>query len=133
MTTTPAPRGSVQSGWLSFAGFLGIMLGAFNVIEGIIALFKDDYYLTASGDLLVFDFTAWGWIWLIIGAIQILVGLGVLAGQMWARWVGILLAGLAMIGQFAFLAAYPVWAVINITLCVLVIYGLMTPPKGATG
>lgn len=122
----------VRSGWLGFAGMLAIMLGIFNAIEGVIALVREDYFVTAAGDLLVFDYNTWGWIWLVVGIVQVLVGAGIMSGAAWARWTGVLLVALAMIGQFAFLAAYPIWAVINITLCVLVMYGLIAAPKGST-
>ena len=50
-----------------------------------------------------------------------------------ARVVGVILAGLAMIGQFAFLNAHPVWATINIAMLALVVYGLFASPRGAPG
>lgn len=131
MATTSTSHG-VHSGWLSYAGTLGIVLGVFNAIEGLVALFKEDYFVTPGGRLLVFDYNTWGWIWLTVGIVQIAIGAGVLAGRTWARVAGILLAGLAMVGQFAFLGAHPVWSVINIAMCALVIYGLVAPPRDAT-
>ncbi|MFC5180747.1 DUF7144 family membrane protein [Actinomadura harenae] len=132
MATTSAPH-DTHSGWLGFAGVLAVLLGVFNVIDGLVALFNHHYFVNASGHLLVFSYTAWGWIWLILGIIQIAVGAGVLAGQTWARAAGVLFAALVMIGQFAFLAAYPVWSVITIVLAILVIYGLISAPHGARG
>ncbi|TMR08805.1 hypothetical protein ETD86_46230 [Nonomuraea turkmeniaca] len=126
-------RGSGYSGWLGFAGTLVIVLGAFNIIEGFIALFKTYFFVTPSGRLLVWDYTAWGWIWLAIGALQLVIGLSILAGKAWARWTGVVLAGIAMIGHFAFLVAFPLWSVISIGLSALVMYGLIAPPKGAMG
>lgn len=131
-TTTPASRGN-YSGWLGFAGVLGVMLGIFNFIDGLVALFKHSYYMTSSGHLLVFNYTAWGWIWLIFGILQVVVGIGILTGQTWARAAGVLFAALAMIGHIAFLAAFPVWSAISIVLAILVIYGLLTAPHGARG
>lgn len=134
MASTPAQRGSaLDSGWLSFAGLLGVMVGVLNALEGFVALFKEDYFVTPAGRLLVFDYTAWGWFWLVVGLIQLAVGFGILAGKSWARFSGILLASLALIGQFPFLSAFPVWSVITIALCVMVIYGLIVAPKDATG
>ncbi|WP_141579140.1 hypothetical protein [Actinomadura sp. WMMA1423] len=121
------------SGWLAFAGILSIVVGAFNVIDGVVALFKDNYYVANSGQLLVFDFTAWGWYWLVLGALQIIIGFGVLAGQMWARVVGIVFAFLAALGHLAFLAAFPIWSVLTIALCILMIYALIAPAPGARG
>ncbi|MCP2342256.1 DUF7144 family membrane protein [Actinomadura rupiterrae] len=132
MTTAPV-RHSTHSGWLAFAGMLAVLLGIFNAVDGIVALFKKEYFVTPDGNLLVFSYTAWGWIWLIVGIVQIAVGVGILTGKAWARWAGVFLAGLAMIGQFAFLGAYPIWSIINMVLAVLVIYGLVAAPRDATG
>ncbi|WP_157247660.1 DUF7144 family membrane protein [Nonomuraea typhae] len=136
MATASTPHGPAfrpQSSWLTFAGMLGVVLGVFNAIEGLIALFREDYFVTPGGRLLVFDYNTWGWIWLALGILQLAAGAGILAGQTWARIVGIILAGLAMIGQFAFVAAYPIWSVIGIALSVVIIYGLIAAPRDATG
>jgi hypothetical protein len=121
-----------RSGWLAFAGTLALVIGAFNVIDGLVGLFKDDYYLVGDNQILVFNFTAWGWFWLILGAIQILVGFAIFAGQLWARAVGVVFAFLAAIGHLAFLQAFPVWSVLTIALCVLLIYALTAPSSKAT-
>ena len=71
-----------------------------------------------------FDFTAWGWIDLIVGTIVLVAGLCVLAGQMWARIVGVLLAALSLLANVAFLAAYPLWSLIMIALDIVIIMAL---------
>ncbi|MFB4314058.1 hypothetical protein [Actinomadura sp. 21ATH] len=129
---TSAHRRARTSGWLTFAGTLALVIGAFNFIDGLVALFNDDYYLVGSNEILVFDFTAWGWIWLIVGLVQLAVGAGILAGQTWARATGVVLAALAAIGHLAFLQAFPVWSVLTIAMCVLLIYALTAPPAGTT-
>ena len=53
-----------------------------------------------------FDLTGWGWIHLLLGVI-ICAGVAVFFGQMWARVVGILLAGVSMIANFVFIPHYP--------------------------
>lgn len=131
--SAPARPRHRTSGWLTFAGTLALVVGAFNVIDGLVALLKDDYYLVGQNSILVFDYTAWGWIWLVLGIIQIGVGAGIMAGRMWARAAGVVLAVLAAIGHLAFLQAFPLWSVLTIALCVLLIYALTAPPAGATG
>ncbi|KAB2380139.1 MULTISPECIES: DUF7144 family membrane protein [Actinomadura] len=121
------------SGWLTFAGTLAMVIGAFNVIDGLVGLFNDDYYLVGSSKIMVFDFTAWGWFWLILGAVQIAVGAGIIAGRMWARVVGVLFAVLAAIGHIAFLRAFPLWSVLTIAMSILLIYALTAPPARARG
>jgi hypothetical protein len=121
MTTSRMP---ITSGWLSFAGIVAIIVGIFNVIDGLVALFRSDYYLVTDQDILVFNFTAWGWILLILGVLQIAIGVGILAERAWAITFGIAMAVLIAIAHIAFLRAFPVWSVIVIAMCVLVVYAL---------
>jgi hypothetical protein len=53
-----------------------------------------------------------------------LAGLGLLAGQTWARLVGIVLAVLSAIANFLFIPYYPFWAILVITLDIFVIWAL---------
>ena len=115
------------TGWVGFVVFAALMLiviGSFNVIYGLVALFKDDFLVATRQGLLVFDVTAWGWITLIAGGLQILIGLAILGGQTWARVMGVIFAALNAIAQLAFLSAQPIWSTIIIALDVLVIYAL---------
>lgn len=127
MTTASRSHGPVLSGWLTFAGLLVLVIGLFNAIDGLVALFKDDFFLVAADKVLVFNYTAWGWIWLVIGIVQLAVGAGIIAGQLWARVVGIALAVIVAIGQLAFLQAFPWWSVLVIGMSILVIYALTVP------
>jgi hypothetical protein len=112
-------------GWVVFAGVMMFMLGCFEVIAALVAIFDDDYYLVDSGGLVVrVDYTAWGWLHLVIGAVVIAAGVGVLTGRMWARVVGIVLAVLSALANMAFMAAYPLWSILIIALDVVVVYAL---------
>jgi hypothetical protein len=116
------------SGWVGmvvFAGVMLLMLGGFQIVEGLVALFRDDFYVTTNAGLVIpMDFSAWGWTHLIIGLITLGTGFGILYGQMWARVVGIVIAVLSSLANLAFLPAYPIWSTIVIALDVLVIYAL---------
>lgn len=122
----PARHGpTAWAGFVVFGGIMLIMLGGFQMIEGFVAILKDDYYyVTRNGLLLSLDYTAWGWIHLLIGLIAVAVGLGVLLGQMWARILGIAIAVISALANIAFLSAYPVWSTIVIAMDVIVIYAL---------
>ena len=126
MTTTSSER--MATGWVGFVVFAGAMmviLGTFHVIAGLVAIFKDQYYLVGKSDLVVtVDFTVWGWTHLVLGAIIIAAGLGLIAAQTWARVVAIVLAGLSAVLNISFLAAYPIWAAMMIGFDVLVIWAL---------
>jgi hypothetical protein len=112
------------AGWVAFAGIMLALTGFFDILQGVTALTNDEYFVVRGGDLLVFDFTAWGWILLIWGALLIVGGLGLLSAQRWARWFGIALAFVNAIAQVGFLAAYPIWSTIVIALDVFVLYAL---------
>ncbi|WP_214109704.1 DUF7144 family membrane protein [Acrocarpospora catenulata] len=125
------PSPPPTSNWLGFAGIIGITVGVFNIIGGFVALFRSSYFLVGTERILVFNFFAWGVIWLVIGVIQVVTGFGIIAGKTWARAVGIIMALLAMLGQFAFMAAYPVWSIVDIVFCLFIIYALVVPPRGS--
>jgi hypothetical protein len=107
-----------------FASLMLVIGGAFNVIEGLVALFKDGYFVVRENGLLVFDFTVWGWIMLLFGALMIVVGLALNGARGWARIVAVVLVGLNAVAQVAFMSASPVWSVLVIALDVLVIFAL---------
>ena len=114
------------AGWVVFAGVMLIMLGTFQIIQGLVALFDDGFYLVNSNGLVVdVDYNTWGWVHTGIGVISVLAGMGLLAGNMAARIVGVVIAFLSAIVNLAFLSAYPVWSTIMITLDVIVIYAII--------
>jgi hypothetical protein len=132
-TMSTMPRGPRQVrdeptgwvGWVYFAGAMLMMVGLFEAIDGLVALFKDDLYLVRPNGLVVnVNYTAWGWIHLLLGIVLGLVGLAVVLGQTWARSAAIALAGLSAIVNFTFIPAYPVWSLLIIALDVIVIYAL---------
>jgi hypothetical protein len=111
-------------GWAGFAGVMLIMIGVFDVIQGLVALFNDEFYVVGQEWVFEFDITAWGWIQLILGVILIASGIGIFSGNVAARTVGVIIAGLAAIVNFAWLPYYPVWSIIVIAICVAVIWAL---------
>jgi hypothetical protein len=125
----PPDGGAVVSGWAGwvvFAGIMMIMLGAFQVIEGLVALFDQGYYLVApSGLVLSVDYNTWGWTHLIIGVLAVATGIGLIAGNVLARVVGVILAVLSAILNLVFIAAYPVWSTVVIAIDVIVIYAIV--------
>jgi hypothetical protein len=96
------------------------------VVQGIVALVNDDYYLvTKNGLVLNLDFTSWGWTHLVLGVLLGLVGVGLLAGNTAARVAGVALAALSAVVNLVFMAAYPAWSVMVIALDVIVIFSIV--------
>jgi hypothetical protein len=111
-------------GFILFAAIMMIMIGVFQAIAGLVAIFENEFYVATRNYLFQFDATTWGWIHLIAGVIIAFAGWGLLSGRTWARVAGIILAVLSAIANFAFLPYYPFWALTIIALDVLVIWAL---------
>jgi hypothetical protein len=118
-------RGGRAAGWIGFAGVIMIMIGAFNAIEGLAGLLAEEFYVVPPSDVLMFDLTGWGWVHTIVGVLVALTGAALLAGASWARVVTAVLLILNAAAQLAFVAVYPVWSLIVITLCVVVIWAVI--------
>jgi hypothetical protein len=120
-----ASDATAWAGWVVFAGMMMIMLGFFQAIEGLVALFKDSYYVVRPSGLLVHvNYTTWGWVHLVIGIVAVLTGFGLLAGNMFARVIGVGIAVVSALVNMAFVSAYPIWSIIIIAVDVVVIYAI---------
>lgn len=125
MSTDFYQKAATWSGWVIFAGVLLVVIGSLNVIQGLVALFKDDVnVITESGLLVSTNFTAWGWALLIWGIVMILVGFGLFSGSEVARWIAIIGVIINIIGQFAYFPAFPLWSLIIIGLLAAVLFAL---------
>lgn len=113
------------SGWVVFAAVLMVMAGIMGMINGLIALTKDEVYLVTEEQIVVLDYTEWGWIHLILGAVVFFAGLAVTSGVLWARLIGVLLTVIFVISQIAFIQAYPFWTLVTIGLGIAVIFALL--------
>ena len=119
-----APQGE---GWVLFAGLMLGIIGVLNIFQGLSLIAKDEILVTGPDAQVVVigDVSTWGWVILIIGIIEMFAAFGVYSGQQWARWVGIIIASLALIAQFpVFFGAGQLWSLTVVLLCSLVIYGL---------
>jgi hypothetical protein len=121
-----APERTGWTGWITFAGAMMIMLGIFQSIAGLAALFNSDYYhVRPNGMVLHVNYTVWGIVHLLIGVAIFLSGIGVLSGNALARGVGVVLAMLSAVVNMTFIPAQPAWALTIVTVDVFVIYSLV--------
>jgi len=120
--------GEARSGWavgfILFAAIMMIMVGVFQALQGIIAIFENEFYVATRNYLFQFDATTWGWIHLLVGLLVAFAGWGLLSGRTWARVVAITLAVLSAITNFLFIPYYPFWALLLITLDIFVIWAI---------
>lgn len=106
-----------------FAVALLSVVGIFNVIDGIAAI-ANSHIFTANAQYVIGDLRAWGWVALILGVLQVLAALGIMAGNQAARWFAVIVIGLNAIGQLLFIPAYPFWSLMIIALDVVALWGL---------
>lgn len=111
-------------GWAMFAAIMLMMVGFFHIIAGIGGIATDTVYVANQDWVLEANVSTWGWIHLLWGIILVLCGVGIFTGNVFARTIGVIGAGLSAIASFAFLPYYPVWAIVIISIDVAVIWAL---------
>lgn len=127
-TETGTTHRATPTAWVGVVVFGGIMLllgGGLQIMQGSVAILRNDFfYVTHEGLLVTLDYTGWGLLHLTLGLIAVVTSIGVLAGRMWARVTGIVIAVISAMVNLAFLPAYPIWSTVLIATDVLVIYAL---------
>ena len=113
------------AGTILFAGIIMIVAGAFHIIQALVALFNDQFYVAGQEYIFKFDLTSWGWIHLLGGVILVLGGIFLFRGAVWARILAVVLASLSAILNFMWLPYYPLWGIIIIVLDVLIIWAVL--------
>ena len=106
-----------------FAVVLLVTVGFFNLIDGIAAIANSHVFI-ANAHFVVGDLRAWGWIVLILGVLQVIAAVAILAGSQAARWFAVVVIGLNAIGQMLFIPAYPFWSLMIIAVDVVALWGL---------
>lgn len=129
--TTPAYEETAGDGWVLFAGIMLSIVGTLNVVYGIAAIDNSTFY-AANAEYVITDLQTFGWFLLGIGTIQFVAAFGIWARSGWARWVGIISAGVNSILQMFLISGFPLLSVTLFAIDVLVIYGLLAYGKRAT-
>ena len=111
-------------GWVLFAGVMFGVVGVLNVLWGLSAIANS--HILINGNHFDIDHRqAWGWTVLILGALELLITYGIWTRQAWARWTGVVIAGIHAIVVLSDMQAYPWWSLALFTVDVLIIYGLV--------
>jgi hypothetical protein len=116
-----------RSGWITFAGVMALLAGAYNALSGIAALADDDTVASQAQEVLYgIDLTAWGWFWLVVGLAQLLTGVLILQRNPWGLWMGVAFAGLSAMLTVIVMFVFPLWALAVLTIDFLILFGLLT-------
>ena len=127
MSTSTTMSAGAQSdrigltGWGVFAAATLIVLGAVNVINGFTAIQHSSYY---RSDIIYHNYTFWGWMFLIWGALQLVAGVLVFARSTAGYFLGVSLALVAAILWFFMIFAAPMPALAGILLSMAVLFAL---------
>jgi hypothetical protein len=123
-TRVSETRSTVAVGFTVFAGTMMIVIGILHAIQGTVAVANDTFYVVGQEWTFSLDVTTWGWAHLILGAVVAVAGFFVFQGAVWARAIGVVVAAVSAIVNFAWLPYYPVWGIVVIVLDVFVIWAL---------
>ncbi|MDH2415559.1 hypothetical protein [Nocardioides sp. CER19] len=107
-----------------FAGITLATVSVFQILNGIAALAKDTIFVRGINYAYEIDLTTWGWVHLVLGLIALGTGVGLVMAQGWAYVVGIIIAVISAVANFAFIPQYPLWSIIIITFNGFVIWAL---------
>jgi hypothetical protein len=110
-------------GWILFAGIMLMLVGVLNVIWGIAAIGDSSFFINDTKYILS-GLNTWGWVTVVLGAVQILAAFSIWNGNQFGRWFGIGVAGLSAIAALMSIPAYPFWSLAIFAVDILVIYGL---------
>jgi hypothetical protein len=123
-TREPLPAGAGPNGWLAFAAMLLFLNGLFGSFWGLAAILNSDVITVGGKGVVIWDFTTWGWITLVISLVMVLTAIGMVLGKSAARWVAVVFVTLHALAQFGSLTAFPLWSILLITIDIVILYNL---------
>jgi hypothetical protein len=109
------------SGWVIFAAIMLFVVGVLNVIYGIAAI-GDSKFFVQDQKYILSNLNTWGWVTLIIGALQLLAAFSLWSGNLYGRVVAILVASLSAVAALLSIPAYPFWSLAIFAIDIIIIY-----------
>ncbi|MFF4353495.1 hypothetical protein [Streptomyces sp. NPDC001530] len=122
--TTHAHRRHWAEGLTVFAAVMLMIAGILDICRGVMAIAQDDIFVTTRNYVFAYDLTGWGWVHLVLGAVAVIVSLGIFQTAKWAHVAGVGIAGLIIIANFLSLPYSPVWSIVMIAFSGFIIWAL---------
>jgi hypothetical protein len=119
MSTPPVSR---ASGWATFVGVYLFTVGVLNVLWGIAALANKSNFVEHG--LVWSSLKTWGWVVLIVGAVQLLGAGLVVARRAGGAMIAGFLAFLGLLVNFLSIGAYPIWSAILLGIDALILWAV---------
>lgn len=109
-----------------FVSILLLIAGVLNVIYGIAAVSNARFFHNGTQYAFSASLHTWGWITIIIGAIQLIAGASLMGGGGFGRVIGIIAATIGAIEALLSVGgAHPLWALGVFAICLWVLHGLI--------
>lgn len=109
-----------------FAAILLLIAGTLNVIYGFAAIGDAHFYTDSGVHYVLGSLHTWGWVTVLLGAIQFFAGISLIRGGGFGRVIGIIAASLGAIGALLSVGqGYPFWSLGIFAICLIVIHGLV--------
>jgi len=118
-------RPTAWAGFVVLAAVLMCIVGIFNIVTGLVAVFNDTIYSQRGSITVALDVTGWGWFHIVWGLLLLGTGMALYAGQTWARVTAIVLVALNMITQLMEMPAYPLWSLVILALDILILWAII--------
>ena len=117
-------------GWTDFAALMMGIVGAWNILSGILAL-RDSNVYDENAHFVFSNLHTWGWVTLVLGVLQFFAAFSLWSGGLYGRIVGITAAGLSAIAALLSIPAYPFWSLAIFALDIVIIHQIAT--RGTEG
>jgi hypothetical protein len=115
-----SPR--TRTGWIVFAGVYLLVAGLMNGVWGLAAL--TDNELLHGRALAWSNLTTWGWVSVVVAAVQLTAGGLVLARKVVGRALAIVIALSGLFVNFLSVGAYPLWSILALVANGLVLWAV---------
>jgi hypothetical protein len=125
-------RSGVAVGFTYFAATMMILAGALDIFQGLAAVMKSQFFVVNPDYVYKLNATSWGWVHMALGLLILLSGAALLNGAVWARVIGVIEAVLVAVANFLWLPYQPVWSIVIIATCVLVVWALTAHGRDVT-
>jgi hypothetical protein len=110
---------------VTFAAIVAGVVGVYNVLSGLAAITEDDATERVAEVLYGIDITVWGWFWLILGIVQLVVAWLIYSRHPLGQILGLLWAFISAALSVFLIFASPFWALAMLGINMLVIYALI--------
>ncbi len=111
-------------GWVFFGATMLVLIGAMQVVQGLGAILKPDYFVSTENAVFVLSLTQWGWTHLILGVLALIGGIGTIAGAAWARIISVIITVLILLASIAYITTFPIWSIFVLIVGSFIIYAL---------